>query len=251
MVSVVLGTKVKEFSFNISDVDLETLKGKDPDYTISKNGDIVVSDSKSEYVVLSGTFNWTRILNGDYEGGIKELDAITVVENGQVTYKASGLGMTGVEVESGAVFKDFLADKAYGIRGNAFSNEITSADKNDVLHGMSGNDTIYAEAGIDRLFGDDGADRLVGCEGNDFLTGGLGADIFEFEAGDGRDVILDFHASGKGQDHIDLSVHVDVSSFADLEISRSGKSVLIEFGDDSILLKDVSAKDIGAADFSF
>src|SRR5687768_14111196 len=180
MVSVVLGAKITDFSFDISDVDLEALKGTDPEYTILKNGDIMVAESKTDYVILSGTFNFNGFIDGDYEDGIKKLDAITVYEGGKLTYKASGLGMTGVEVESRAVFKDFLADKTFSIKGNGFSNEMTAADQNDLLHGLGGNDTIYGEAGIDRLFGDDGNDRLIGGEANDFLTGGKGADIFEF-----------------------------------------------------------------------
>lgn len=251
MVSVVLGAKATDFSFDISNVDLDTLKGTDPEYTILKNGDIMVAESKSDYVILSGTFNFNGFIDGDYEDGIKKLDAITVVEDGKIVYKASGLGMTGVEVESGSAFKDFLADKTYSIKGNGFANEMTAADHNDLLHGLAGNDTIYGMAGVDKLFGDDGIDRLVGGEGNDFLTGGKGADVFEFASGDGSDLILDFLARGKGQDHIDLSGHSDVASFADLDISDAGKNVVITVGDDTITLKNVNDHDISATDFLF
>lgn len=251
MVSVVFGAKVTDFSFNVSDVDLETLKGTDPEYTILKNGDIKVADSKSDYVILSGTFNFKGFLNGDYEDGIKKLDAITVVENGKISYKASGLGMTGAEVESRSVFNDYLAEKAYTIKGNGFANEMTAADHNDLLHGLAGNDTMYGMGGADKLFGDDGIDRLAGGAGKDYLTGGKGADVFEFESGDGGDLILDFQARGKGQDHIDLSGHSDVSRYADLEISDAGKNVVITVGDDTITLKNVDHHDIGASDFLF
>lgn len=251
MVSVVLGTKVTDFDFNISDLDLDSLKGTDPEYTILKNGDIKVADSNSDYVILSGTFNFAGFMNGNYEDGIKKLDGITVVANGKVTYEASGLGMTGAEVASRGVFNDYLAEKTYSIKGNGYANEITAAGQNDVLHGLSGNDTIYGEAGADKLYGDDGIDRLVGGEGNDFLAGGTGADVFEFASGDGSDVILDFQAKGKGQDHIDLSGHSDVSSFADLEIRDAGKNVVITVGDDTITLKNVNDHDVGATDFLF
>jgi Ca2+-binding RTX toxin-like protein len=106
-------------------------------------------------------------------------------------------------------------------------------------------------AGVDKLFGDDGNDRLAGGANNDSLTGGKGADVFEFASGDGSDVILDFQARGKGQDHIDLSDYDGVASFADLEISDAGKNVVITLGEDTITLKNVSHTDIGATDFNF
>jgi Ca2+-binding RTX toxin-like protein len=251
MVSVVLGSKITDFSFDISDVDLEALKGTDPEYTILKNGDIKVSSSNSDYVILSGTFNFKGFMSGDYEDGIKELDGITVVEGGKVKYTADGLGMTGVEVESRSVFKAFLAEESYSMKGNNFDNEMTAADHNDVMRGLSGNDSMFGKGGVDRLFGDAGADILSGGEGNDFLTGGSGADTFVFEAGDGTDTILDFQAKGKGQDHIDLSGHAGVGSFADLDIRDAGKNVVITVGDDTIILKNVNDHDVGASDFLF
>jgi Ca2+-binding RTX toxin-like protein len=251
MVSVVLGSKASAFDFDIADLDLDALKGSDPDYTILKNGDIMISESKSDYVVLSGSFSFNGFLTGNYEAGIKKLDAITVVEGGKTIYTASGLGMTGAEIASRSVFDDFLADKAYGIKGNGFANEITAAGHNDLLHGLSGNDTIYGENGADKLFGDDGIDRLIGGAGNDFLTGGAGADIFGFSAGDGSDVILDFQARGKGQDHIDLSGHSGAASFADIEVADAGRNVMITVGDDTITLRNVNDHDIGATDFLF
>ena len=248
---MVVGAKALGFDFSVSDLEFKTLIAANPDYTITKSGDILISESKSDYILLSGSFTWTKLLQGDYEGGIKSLNGITVVSGGKVSYEATGLGMTGTEVESNPAFKAYLADSGYNIKGNASANELSAADRNDLVHGLSGNDTIYGMGGVDRLFGDDGADRIVGGTGNDFLTGGTGADMFVFEAGDGDDVIMDFQASGKGQDHIDLSDHSGVTSFADLDITDAGKNVLITIGDDSILLRNVSEKAVNAADFHF
>lgn len=251
MVSVVLGTKIADFSFHVSDLDMDALKGNNPDYTISKDGDIIISESNSDYVVLSGSFNWTKIMSGDYDAGIKQLTGMTVYEDGKLTYKATGLGITGSQVESGALFQDYLADQGYSIKGNNFGNDLESAEKNDVLRGLGGNDTINGLAGIDRLFGDDGIDRISGGVGNDFLTGGVGADVFVFVSGDGDDTILDFRARGKGQDQIDLSGHADVASFDDLDVRDAGKNVVITVGEDTITLKNVADGDVGASDFIF
>jgi Ca2+-binding RTX toxin-like protein len=251
MVSIVLGSTAKNYNFDVSDVDLDTLKGTDPDYSIEGAGKIVAAESKTEYVTLVGDFNLMKMMTGDFESGIRELNGITVVENGRVSYTATGLDMDGTELANGSVFQSFLQDQGYAIRGNTYANVITSADHNDTVHGLGGNDTIYGLGGVDKLYGDIGVDRLDGGEGNDTLCGGTSADVFEFTVSSGDDVILDFQARGRGQDHIDLSGYVDVSSFADLDISRVGKSVLVEFGDDSVLLRGVALKDIDAHDFQF
>ena len=144
-----------------------------------------------------------------------------------------------------------LAEKGFSIKGNNFANDLIAGDLKDLLHGLSGNDIINGMAGIDKLFGDDGNDQIVGGVDNDFLTGGKGADVFAFASGDGDDVILDFLAKGKGQDHIDLSGHTGATSFADLDISDAGKNVVITLGDDSITLKNVNDHFVDAADFLF
>jgi len=251
MISVELGTKIKEFTFNISEVSFEALKGSNPSYTIAKNGDVMISNSKTDYVVLSGEFNWAKLAKGDYVGGIEKLDAISVTHNGTVAYTASHLGMTGENVATGSTFKAYLADQTYSLKGNVFNNELVGGGHNDAIKAGAGNDIVSGMDGNDRLFGEDGRDHLIGGLGSDRLYGGTGADVFEFSAGDGADVILDFQASGKGRDHIDLSNHSAVSSFADLEITRVGSSVLVEFGDDSVLLKHTTISQIDASDFFF
>ena len=58
-------------------------------------------------------------------------------------------------------------------------------------------DDLGGGTGQDFLFGGDGDDRLEGDTGNDRLNGGAGADEFEFQAGDGSDVIEDATVSDK------------------------------------------------------
>lgn len=250
MVRVTLGAKAKNCDFNVSDVDLGTLKGVNPDYSVSTRS-ITISENKSNYVILDGVFKPFSMLGGDYAEGVKRLDAITVVENGKVSYKASNLGMNGQELESGMLFKQFLSGESYSIKGNAYANDITGAGLKDVIRGLDGNDRLYGMGGNDTLSGDAGSDRLFGGTGKDVLSGGRGADIFVFAAGDGRDVITDFQASGRARDRIDLSDHAGVESFNGLEISRTSTGVRIEAGDDVIILKHVSMSSVDASDFLF
>lgn len=96
------------------------------------------------------------------------------------------------------------------LRGSAQGDEIFGLAGNDRLYGRSGHDDIYGGRGNDQLFGglgrddldggsgDDslfggaGNDEIDGGSGNDVLSGGEGADRFEFERGDGIDIITDF-----------------------------------------------------------
>lgn len=250
MVRVTLGAKAKNCDFDVSDVDVSTFEGAKPSYSISASG-VTISQSRSDYVVLEGRFKLFPLMEGDYTKGVRQLDSITVVENGKVSYKASDLDITGKDLESGAIFRQFLAGEAYSIKGNGFANDIAGADGKDLIRGLGGNDALEGGAGNDRLFGEVGADRLTGGTGNDRLSGGKGADTFVFFDGDGADIVTDFRAAGRGHDRIDLSGHADVSSFDDLVITQAGASTRIDLGDDTILLRNVSPAQLDASDFLF
>ncbi len=62
------------------------------------------------------------------------------------------------------------------------------SDEGIYLNGASGNDTITGGAGND---------ILSGGTGNDTLAGGLGDDIYQFDAGDGWDTIMDTEGRNK------------------------------------------------------
>ena len=250
MVRVTVGAKAKNYDFNVSDVDLKAFEGSDSSFSISQD-DVKISENKSNYVILEGDFKLQPLLSGNYEKGIRQLDAITVVENGKIAYTASGLDMTGKDAASGKLFEQFLSGENYSIKGNVYANELTGGDKKDVILGLGGNDKLNGMGGNDTLSGSVGNDHLVGGLGKDVLTGGLAADIFVFVAGDGSDMISDFKANGRGRDHIDLTGHSQVSSFDDLVISHTRTSVMIEVGDDLIVLRNVSESRIDAADFLF
>jgi len=61
-----------------------------------------------------------------------------------------------------------------------------------VLDGGAGHDFLMGGAGLDVLTGGAGDDTLIGGRGFDVLTGGAGADRFEFNSGDGPDLVTDF-----------------------------------------------------------
>ena len=54
----------------------------------------------------------------------------------------------------------------------------------DTLNGGDGNDTLLGSEGDDLINGNGGNDSLVGGGGNDFITGGAGSDVLDGSAGD-------------------------------------------------------------------
>lgn len=93
-------------------------------------------------------------------------------------------------------------------------------------------------AGNDRL---DGGDVLLGGTGNDRLIGGLGADVFVFTLGDGRDRIDDFDPVN---DLLDLTSW-GLSLFSELDVADDDNGAEISFnGSDQIILNGVESLSI-------
>jgi Ca2+-binding RTX toxin-like protein len=115
----------------------------------------------------------------------------------------------------------------------------------------TGNDegnTLIGNKGDNVLKGLGGEDYLGGGKGDDILIGGKGADVFEFAKGGGHDVVRDFH---DGQDLIAGFVG-DQDSFDNLmahHVTKQGDDLLITYGDDSLLLKDMHKSDLDYSDF--
>jgi hypothetical protein len=103
------------------------------------------------------------------------------------------------------------------------------------------------------LKGNDGDNLLWGAKGDDVLTGGDGSDTFRYVKGDGSDTIADFDASGRGQDHLDLSGFGAHLKFKNMSIELFGKhNILVDFGrGDELILKGVDFKEIDVSDFLF
>lgn len=79
----------------------------------------------------------------------------------------------------------------FGFGGNDFLslNEALGPMPASVMFGGLGNDTLSGGSGVDGLFGDDGDDSIHGKAGNDGLFGGAGDDTFQWDLGDGSDVV--------------------------------------------------------------
>jgi serralysin len=213
-----------------------------------KNGQSVIFEGVEEG-------SWKYVFNGHKMTG--ELNAVTFgtqtkehddapeyTNNGEIRVAFDAFNTSfgkGDFVESladGSTRKviEFLNSDRINFVGSAGKDTFTSYRKSDTLHGEGAGDKLNGGAGSDTIYGD---------EGNDGLTGGSGADTFVFEAGDGKDRIIDF---GRGADKIDFSGMFD-NFDAVIDAASQGKAgVTIEYDGGSVLLMGVklAALDEGA-----
>jgi serralysin len=125
---------------------------------------------------------------------------------------------------------------------------IVATNQSDILYGDDGGNVIYALAGDD---------KLVGGAGDDRLYGGSGADLFAFDSGSGRDLIMDFEATGPGHDVIAVERNVNgsgVTDFASLmaRAQDDAAGVFLDLGGgNGVTLLDVHAASLAADLFSF
>lgn len=144
------------------------------------------------------------------------------------------------------------------IDGNAGNDTLIGKGGNDELDGDAGNDRLSGGAGNDELDGDNGRDELNGGAGRDELdggrdrddlTGGKGRDDFEFDDGDGRDVIRDFE-DGRDIIIIDSS---SAKTFGDLVIrNRSGDATISWPGTNNLItVVGIERDQLTAKDFIF
>lgn len=149
------------------------------------------------------------------------------------------------------------------INANTGNDTVYGSDGNDLIAGGIDNDIIYGGGGDNMIWGGSGDDTLIGGPGNDFLDGGFGNDIlrggagndtlvggrgndtlsgsasnrgedeinrFHFAAGDGHDVIMDFHILS---DVISFQDNVDASSITIYQ--NSEQDTVIFYGENNTI----------------
>lgn len=137
------------------------------------------------------------------------------------------------------VFGD-LANSTGWAAGDTFDgvNNVIGTKFNDVLAFGDGPNTID---------GGEGNDELIGQAGDDVLIGGLGDDAYVYTGpGFGHDTI----------ENLEIGENIDFTKYAglkygQLKIVPAADGVLVGVGNDSILLKGVTADQVTADRFSF
>jgi Ca2+-binding RTX toxin-like protein len=96
------------------------------------------------------------------------------------------------------------------IVGSSWGDTLRADNNGTVIDGGNGNDDIWGGAGLDVINGGAGDDWIEGGLGIDILTGGSGGDYFNFNSGDGPDLVTDFQS---GVDKIVLRDGFSILSF--------------------------------------
>jgi Ca2+-binding RTX toxin-like protein len=132
--------------------------------------------------------------------------------------------------------------------GSVDADEIFGGFKNDKLFGQDGNDIIDAKAGDDYIEGGEGDDIIWGGKDNDTLVGGLGFDTYEYNDGDGLDIIEDsdgkilFNGELLTGGEYDEDTGKFVSADGQFSYSRVGEDLVVN---DKITVKDFVNNNLG------
>jgi VCBS repeat-containing protein len=102
---------------------------------------------------------------------------------------------------------------------------LDGTEQDDQLFGYDGDDRLAGNDGNDTLLGLGGNDTLAGGAGNDVLDGGAGSDSYEFNLGDGDDVIAD---SGDAADTDQVVLGSDVLP-EDVIVTRNDDGLVLYF----------------------
>ncbi|UVC07227.1 hypothetical protein IHQ71_18645 [Rhizobium sp. TH2] len=115
--------------------------------------------------------------------------------------------------------------------------------------GNEGNNSITGNKGDNVLKGKDGDDYFAAGKGDDLMIGGANSDIFQFNAGNQHDTIKDFE---NGLDVIFSDFVTNETEFENLfdhHLKVQGDDLLIKFGDDTLLIKNMEKSDLTFDDF--
>ncbi len=115
---------------------------------------------------------------------------------------------------------------------------------------IGGRATAYGNAHDNVMIGTRNGQVLDGLAGNDILVGGDGADVFQFGANSGFDVIADFDVA---QDRIRLDTTTLLSwSKVKAAMTQDGADVILHFGpDNAVRIQNTTVASFSANDFEF
>ncbi|MEX5318339.1 peroxidase family protein [Pseudomonas shirazica] len=262
----------------------------DDTYVVDNAGDVVVEATAggtdtvrataASYTLGANVENLTYIGAGNFTGTGNGLANIITGAAGNDTLNGDGgndqlLGGLGTDTLNGGAGDDTLDggagnDSLFGdtgndnLQGGAGDDNLDGGNGVDVLQGGDGNDTLFGGVGNDTLQGGAGNDFLNGAAGNDTVVGGAGDDtmmasdgndVFQFAAGFGNDLIINFDAVPQGgQDRLDISaLNITAATFAaNVTIADVGNDTLVSIGaTDSIrLVGGADATTVTVADFN-
>jgi Ca2+-binding RTX toxin-like protein len=215
-------------------------------------GAVMMGDGDDLFINKGGRTGPSEIWGGDGD------DFFRIDRAGVALRESAGEGYDSVQSTASISLSDnfekltLLGKKEIQGFGNNETNliiDINSAAT--VIKGFGGVDQIHGGTGKNTLYGGAGDDLIYSGAGNEKFFGEEDADIFVFNPGCGKDVIMDFADLA---DLIDLSDYDDFPDAASLagRVTMSGADTLITLlNGDSIRLKNFDINDLQAGDFIF
>ncbi len=160
----------------------------------------VAGDGQTDHVIVEGTNGGDRIhVNEDASGVVVDgLRAVVAIRHQEATDALAVDAVDGNDDISAA-----------GLPAQAIALTIAAG---------SGDDEIFAGQGDDTLIGGDGNDLLDGFKGNDLALLGDGDDTFEWDPGDGSDVV-------EGDAGIDRMSFIGANIAEKIDVSANGNRV--------------------------
>jgi Ca2+-binding RTX toxin-like protein len=158
-------------------------------------------DGQSDTVIVNGT-------NG--------IDNVEILGSGS-SYAVVGLPAI-VNVSGSEGVNDHLTVKSLGGDDSVSATTLPAGVTQLTVRGGAGNDVILGSQGADRLLGDEGNDFIDGNRGDDVAFLGAGDDVFQWDPGDGSDVV-------EGQDGHDTMLFNGANVSENIDVSANGNRV--------------------------
>ena len=243
---VLLTRTLGNITMDLNDMEVATVNTLAGSDTITVN-DMSATDVVEVNVNLGGTLGGTNgdgaadIVIANATGGNDIIDVFGEGTSVSVLGLAARINVTNAEA----------ANDVLVIQGGAGDDGITATTlPADVvkltLDGGAGDDTLLGSQGADILIGGEGNDFIFGDNGNDTAFMGSGNDVFQWDPGDGNDVV-------EGQDGADQLLFFGVNISENISIAANGSRVLFtrDIGDVTMDLNSVEQieyRALGGAD---
>ena len=167
-------------SLQLDNIEFASIMGQTT-ITGGAGSNYVTADDNSQFISLGA--------DDDTLFGGAGVDTVTSAGGADIIYGNEGDDYVGGGADGDFVYGGQDQDVVYGnLSGDAVYGNMGL----DTLYGGQGDDSLFGGQHADVIYGGLGDDSIDAGLGDDTISGGAGNDIFEFQDGDGNDVIADF-----------------------------------------------------------